>query len=205
MSELKILKGLDVNLPSSSERDENAFYVTTDTGKLILGSNLWQANLSLDTVELSSARTDSNYVLYMNGKEIFSVPIMMWDIEYNIIGCSLSDQNVVIEHGHDYTSTITSNGDDFQFKSCSIIVGGVDRTTSCFDSTKMKITIPNVKANIIISIEFEQISDAVGVITNNEIYLYEDKLPSGTYALYYEDENNDILDSFGMITDEATI
>ena len=79
MSELKILKGLDVNLPSSSERDENAFYVTTDTGKLILGSNLWQANLSLDTVELSSARTDSNYVLYMNGKEIFSVPIMMWE------------------------------------------------------------------------------------------------------------------------------
>lgn len=203
MAELNFYKGLEANLPNN--RDENTFYVTTDGGKLILGSNVWQANLSLDTVILTSARTDGNYILYMNDKEIFSVPIMMWDVEYHLIGCTLSDNSVEIEHSHNYTSTITKNGDNFQFKSCSIIVGGVDRTNECFDSVNMTINISNIKSNIIISIEFEELVDSVGTITNNEIYLYEDKLASDTYTLYYEDENNNILDSFGKITDEATI
>ena len=48
-------------------------------------------------------------------------------------------------------------------------------------------------------------TDAVGRITDNELYLFEDMLPSGTYTLYYEDENNNRLESFGPITDEATI
>lgn len=205
MADLSFYKGLDANLPSSNDRDQNTFYITTDTGKLILGSNLWQANLSLDSVELTSARTDGNYVLYMNGAEIFSVPIMMWDVEYNLIGCSLSDTSTEIEHGHDYSATITPNGEDFEFKKCSIIVGGVDKTSTCFDSVNNTININNIKASIIISLEYEEIADSVGVITDNEIYLYEDKLGSGTYTLYYEDENNNILDSFGTITDEATI
>ena len=46
----------------------------------------------------------------------------------------------------------------------------------------------------------------VGYVNDErQFFLYEDKLSSGTYKLYYEDENNNILDSFGIITDEATI
>lgn len=206
MPELKFLKGLEENLPSTYSTQKDTFYVTTDTGKLILGDKVWQANLSLDSVILSSARTDSNYVLYMNGEEIFSVPIMMWDFEYNLQGCTLSDDSNLIEHGTNYSATITPNGDEFEFKSCSIIVGGIDKTNTCFNKNTMEITINNVKSNVNIKVEYEEITDAVGYISEaKEFFLYEDKLPSGTYTLYYEDENNNILDSFGTITDEATI
>lgn len=205
MPELKFLKGLEENLPSTYSTQKDTFYVTTDTGKLILGDKVWQANLSLDSVILSSARTDSNYVLYMNGEEIFSVPIMMWDFEYNLQGCTLSDNSNLIEHGTNYSATITPNGDDFEFKSCSIIVGGIDKTTTCFNQNTMEITINNVKSNVNIKVEYEEVTDAVGRITDNELYLFEDMLPSGTYTLYYEDENNNRLESFGPITDEATI
>ena len=29
----------------------------------------------------------------MNGSEIFSVPIMRWDIEYNLLGCTLQSNS----------------------------------------------------------------------------------------------------------------
>lgn len=205
MSELKFLKGLEQNLPNTYSTDSSTFYVCTDSGKLILGDNVWKANLTIDSVILSSARTDSNYVLYMNGNEIFSVPIMMWDFDYNLQGCTLSDNSNEIEHGTNYSATIIPDGDDFEFKSCSIIVGGIDKTTSCFNPVTNEITINNVKSNVNIKVEYEEVTDAVGRITDNELYLFEDMLPSGTYTLYYEDENNNRLESFGPITDEATI
>lgn len=212
MGNLKFLKGLETNLPDLNSREVETFYVTTDTGKLILGENVWQANLSLDAVILESARTDTNYILYMNGSEIFSVPIMRWDIEYNLLGCTLQSNSKSvneirdIEHGTNFYATIVKDSEEHEFKECKILVGGVDKTSECFDSTTMSITINNVKANILITVIFEEISDMVGYVNSDrQFFLYEDKLSNGTYKLYYEDENNNILDSFGIITDEATI
>lgn len=212
MGEIQFLKGLENNLPSLNKRNPEYFYITTDSGKLILGENVWQSNISLESVILESARTDTNYVLYMNSKEIFSVPIVIWDVETDLIGCSLSSNNksysklTEVEHGSSFSANVIPYSDNHTFKECKILVGGIDKTSECFDETNMVITIDKIKGNVSIYINFEESAEIVGHINeNNEIYLYENKLPNGVYTLYYEDENDNILDSFGTITDEATI
>ena len=205
MEEIKFYKGLDNNLPELSQRESSSFYITTDSGKMILGSNIWQANLSVENAEFTSAKTSEKYILYMNGNEIFSIPVISWDVEYKLVGCNSSNTSKLVEHNTTYTTTISPISEDFSFKSCKVYVSGVDRTKECFDESTMTITINNVKCNVIINVEFEELVDTVGYIQDREIYLYEDKLGSGTYTLRYEDKDNNILDSFGIITDEATI
>jgi hypothetical protein len=43
MSKLKFLKGLENNLPSLLDND--AMYITTDTGKLITSGHTWDSKL----------------------------------------------------------------------------------------------------------------------------------------------------------------
>ena len=151
MGELQFLKGLENNLPSLNKRNPEYFYVTTDSGKLILGENVWQSNISLDSVILESARTDTNYVLYMNGKEIFSVPIIIWDVETDLIGCSLSSNNksysklTEVEHGSSFSANVIPYSDNHTFKECKILVGGIDKTSECFDEINMVITINKIR------------------------------------------------------------
>ena len=70
---------------------------------------------------------------------------------------------------------------------------------------KGKIAIPNVTGDIVITVTTEIDTDSiVGSIDSNNVISLTG-LASGTYTLKYEDNNGNVLDDFGTITNMEVV
>lgn len=70
----------------------------------------------------------------------------MYTVNYNITSCTLSNSTKEIIEGASYSTTITPTDEDGTIKTVTVLMGGVDITTTCYSNGT--ITIDNVTGDI---------------------------------------------------------
>ena len=150
MSDIIFYKGKEQNLPLKKE--VNSFYITEDSGKIILGNNVWDSKLG-KTIALTSGKTDTDYILYFNRVEVFKVPIIKYDVKIETKNCTVSQAPSVIEHGSALSLDFKINAKDAMEEMISI--GGCDKTTECLNKNNNTITINNINGNVYIVLKYE--------------------------------------------------
>lgn len=152
MNELKFYKGVESRLPDISNREEDSIYITKDSGKIIFNSHIWDSKTNTND-NITSAVTETHYKVLNNNSVILEVPIIKYEISYNLINCELTNNIKEIEFGKTYSADINIRKDgDYEITKTLILIGGIDKTKEYLDKKNNKINITKVTGNVSIII-----------------------------------------------------
>lgn len=116
-------------------------------------------------------------------------------VHYELTDCTSSNTATTINHGDSYTTTLSVE-DPHTLQTVTIIMGGIDITSTAYNSNTKTITIDMVTGNI--SIAASAAAPTVGQISADSKEITLSNLPAGNYTLKYE-SNDGVIDGFDSI------
>lgn len=117
-------------------------------------------------------------------------------ITLSLTNCTSSNNNLSVRNGNSWTTTISADS-GYGLGSITVTMGANDITSQCVNLSTGEISINSVSGNIVITAIGEK---QVGSISGLRHFISpNENLASGTYTLYYEDENHQKLDGWNAI------
>lgn len=88
----------------------------------------------------------------------------LYTVTNNLTGCTSSNSATQISEGSDYSAILTVDDETYSFTSATITVGGVDVTSSVWDSSTGEISITNVTGAVVITVVAEVRIPEYGIV-----------------------------------------
>lgn len=159
----------------------------------------------VDSKGTLSFKDNGNLLVTINGvtKEFAPVgsstggdtPTINYIVHYNLSHCTLDNTTESVQHGSSYSTTITVE-ENHTIQSITVIMGGIDITSTAYNTETKTISIATITGNISITISAS--APVVGTINSNSKSISLNNLPAGTYTLKYESEEG-IIEGFDTI------
>lgn len=117
-------------------------------------------------------------------------------VQYNLTGCTSSNTATTVNHGDSYTTTFSIKDTNTTIQTVTIIMGGIDITSTAYNPDTKTVTINMVTGNI--SITVLAAAPTVGQINSDSKEISLSNLPAGNYTLKYESDEG-VIDGFDSI------